>query len=175
MLQEIYLIRHAHPKQGTGLLYDRAPGPPLSEVGREEARAAGLYLSQCGLQQLYVSPLDRTQETARLITQESSVPLQIEESLAEHRSDETFDKVKTRVRDLLARVECEPFGRVGFVTHGSPTKALLQLLSSEAIDLSKFMFDSGNHVPTAGIWRAEKGEDGWRLELVFTPAMARTY
>lgn len=173
MLQELYLIRHAHPQPNTGLVYDRVPGPPLSEAGREEARAAGLYLSQCGLERLFVSPLDRTQETARLIAEHTQAPIQVEEALAEHRSDESFESVKARVQDLLARVEGDSFARVGFVTHGSPTKALLQTLSNGALDLSQFVFDNGNHVPTAGVWRAERTDDGWRLELVFTPAMAR--
>jgi 2,3-bisphosphoglycerate-dependent phosphoglycerate mutase len=175
MLQQLYLIRHAHPQQGTGIPYDRVPGPPLSDSGREEARAAALYLSQCGLQQLYVSPLDRTSETGRIISAHIGVPVQIEESLAEHRSDEPFDKVKARVRDFLARVDCEPIEVAGFVTHGSPVKALVQLLSSETIDLSKYLFDAGNHAPTAGIWRAERQDNTWRLDLVFTPAMVRTY
>jgi len=173
MLKELYLIRHAHPQPNTGLAYDRAPGPPLSEAGREEARATGLYLSQCGLERLYVSPLHRTQETAQLIGEHIQAPMHIEELLAEHRSDESFEGVKARVRALLDRIEEEPLVRVGFVTHGSPTKALLQILSDGALDLSQFVFDNGNHAPTAGVWRAERVEDGWRLELVFTPAMAR--
>ncbi|MCS7055993.1 MAG: histidine phosphatase family protein [Thermoflexales bacterium] len=172
MLKELYLIRHAQPQPNTGLAYDRVPGPPLSEIGRQEARATGLYLSQCGIERLFVSPLDRTQETARLIAEHTRAPMQIEEALAEHRSDESFESVKARVQDLLARVEAEPFTCVGFVTHGSPTKALLQTLSKGSLDLSRFIFDNGNHVPTAGVWRAERTEDGWRLELVFTPAMA---
>ena len=82
---------------------------------------------------------------------QTGVGLQIEDALAEHRNDETFDKVKTRMRDFLARVDCDPIEVAGFVTHGSPIKAMLQLLSSETIDLSKFVFDAGNHAPTAGI------------------------
>jgi 2,3-bisphosphoglycerate-dependent phosphoglycerate mutase len=175
MLQQLYLIRHAHPQLGTGIPYDRVPGPPLSDIGREEARSAALYLSQCGLQQLFVSPLERTSETARIIAEQIGIPAQVEEALAEHRNGETFDSVKTRMRDFLARVDCDPIETAGFVTHGSPIKAMLQLLSSETIDLSKFVFDMGNHAPTAGIWRAERDGNTWRLDLVFTPAMVRTY
>lgn len=175
MLQQLYLIRHAQPKQGTGIPYDRVPGPPLSDIGRDEARSAGLYLAQCRLECLYTSPLDRTQETARLVGEQVALTPLIEQALAEHRSDETFDKVKTRVRDFLARVETEPVQAAAFVTHGSPIKAALQLLSSDAIDLSGHTFDNGNHVPTAGIWRAERIDGQWRLDLVFMPSMVRTY
>jgi 2,3-bisphosphoglycerate-dependent phosphoglycerate mutase len=175
MLQQLYLIRHAHPQQGTGIPYDRVPGPPLSEVGREEARAAALYLSQCGLQQLYASPLDRTSETARAIVSQTGITMLVEDALAEHRNDEAMEKVTARIRDFLARVDCEPVEVAGFVTHGSPIKALLQLLSSETIDLTKHVYDNGNHAPTAGIWRAERISEGWKVELVFTPSMVRTY
>lgn len=183
MLTELYIIRHAHPRQDTGLLYDRVPGPPLSEIGQEEARSAGLYLSQCRLERLFVSPLDRTQETARAIAEITQTPIEIVDDLAEQRSDESFDRVRARVQAMLDRAEAGPWARVGFVTHGSPTKALLQLLSGNALDLTRFVFDNGNHVPTAGIWRAERRVEGqaahdgqgWQLELVFTPAMARTH
>lgn len=177
MLKHLYLVRHAHPRQATGLLYDRVPGPQLSDVGRDEARAAGLYLAQCGVERIYVSPLDRTLETARIIANEANLAMQIEDALAEHRSDETFDHVKTRVRDFLARVECEPIMAAAFVTHGSPIKALLQILSSESLDLSQHVFDSGNHSPTAGIWMGQRdgtAETTWNLEMVFQPSPVRT-
>lgn len=176
MLNQLYLIRHAHPKQGTGIPYDRVPGPPLSDAGKEEAQAAALYLSQCGLERLYVSPLDRTSDTARAISQHNGTPMQIEESLAEHRNGETFDQVKARMRDFLARVETDPVEVVGFVTHGSPIKALLQILSDDKIDLTKSTFDAGNHAPWAGIWRAERDGSGcaWKLELAFSPTFVKT-
>lgn len=174
MLKQLYLIRHAQPQQGTGIPYDREPGPPLSDAGREEASAAGLYLSQCGVQVLYASPLDRTQQTAHAIAEKAGLHVITENDLAEHRNDETFDKVKARVRDFLARVETEPVDVVGFVTHGSPIKALLQILSDEKLVLSNYVFDSGNHSPWAGVWRAERRDNAWTLELVFTPAMVRT-
>ncbi len=72
-------------------------------------------------------------------------------------------------------METEPAEIVGFVTHGSPVKALLQILSDEKLDLTKFNFDTGNPVPTAGVWRAEYVGATWNLELVFTPAMVKTY
>jgi len=176
MLKQLYLIRHAHPKQGTGIPYDRVPGPGLSDTGKEEAQAAALYLNQCGLDRLYVSPLDRTLDTARIITAQCGAPLTVEEALAEHRSGETFDQVKTRMRDFLARVETEPVEAVGFVTHGSPIKALLQILSDDKIDLSQSMFDAGNHAPWAGVWHAEREGTSslWKLELAFSPALVKT-
>jgi 2,3-bisphosphoglycerate-dependent phosphoglycerate mutase len=77
------------------------------------------------------------------------------------------------VRDFLARVECEPLSNVAFVTHGSPIKALLQVLSEDTIDLSKHVYPNGNHVPTAGVWHASHDLFGaWQLHLVFKPVIA---
>jgi broad specificity phosphatase PhoE len=174
MLKTLYLIRHAHPQQNTGIAYDRVPGPPLSDAGKEEANAAALYLGQCNIQQLYASPLERTQQTAQAIADRNAIPLQTEPLLAEHRLDEQFDKVKERVGALMARVDAENAEIVGFVTHGSPIKALLQMLSGGKLDLSKTVFDSGNHAPWAGVWQAERVGEAWSLELVFTPAMVKT-
>ena len=173
MLKQLYIIRHAQPQQGTGIPYDRVPGPPLSDVGREDANAAGLYLSQCGLQVLYASPLDRTQETANAIAGKAGQRVITEEDLAEHRSDETFDSVMARSRNILARVETEPVEVAGFVTHGSSIKAFLQILSDEKLKLTDYVFDFGNHSPCAGVWRAERRDGAWTLELVFTPAMVK--
>jgi broad specificity phosphatase PhoE len=173
MLQELYIVRHGHPQQGTGLLYDRVPGPMLSEVGRAEAQVTAQFLLNRGIEQVYVSPLDRTLGTARVLVAALGVPMRVEEALAEHRSDEKFEGVKLRVRDFLARVECEPLTNVAFVTHGSPMKALLQVLSHDTIDLSKHIYPNGNHAPTAGVWHARRDLFGaWQLDLVYKPIVA---
>ena len=181
-MKRIYIIRHGHPVQGSGIPYDRVPGPPLSAQGRQEARDAGLFLAgMCAqfasdypcIEHMYASPLDRTIGTAQEISAVIGQPFVIEEALAEQRGDENFDQVKRRVRDWLARLMGEPVSSVAAVTHGSPIKALLQLLSRETIDLAPYVFDSGNHSPTAGIWRASRtDDDGWQLDFAFKPQPA---
>ncbi len=171
VIRTLYLIRHAHPKQGTGIPYDRPPGPDLDERGLAEAGAAASYLSTCEIDLLLASPLERTRQTAEAIERTTGARLLVEAALAEHRSDETFESVKTRVRDLLTRLDENGPAVTALVTHGSPLKAALQLLSNDQIDLKPFDFPGGNHAPTAGIWRAERNaEGGWTLTLVFDPA-----
>jgi 2,3-bisphosphoglycerate-dependent phosphoglycerate mutase len=169
MLRTLYLIRHGQPKLGTGIAYDRVPGPPLDVHGEHEARAAGHYLAPLGVIRLYVSPLERTQRTAALIGEVAGIATTTEAELAEHRNDETFDTVKTRMRDLFARIDAFEIETVGFVTHGSPIKAMLQILSNEQINLTPYNFAGGNHAPTAGIWCARWSESAWQLSLVFEP------
>ncbi len=171
-ITDLYIVRHGHPQLNTGVAYDRPPGPPLSEVGRAEARLAGLYLSGRGVTCLYASPLERAQNTAHIIAGETGLPVITEPALAEHRNDETFDAVKARVADFLSRLQHEPASAVVLVSHGSPIKAMLQILSCERIDLSRHIYANGNHVPTAGIWHARRGAQEWSLDLVFRPVVA---
>ena len=172
MLRELYIVRHGHPQQSTGLLYDRAPGPPLSEVGRAEAYVSAQFLLERGVGQVISSPLDRAIGTARVVAATLGAPMTIEPMLAEHRSDENFEDVKGRIRALLTRLDAEPFSCVALVTHGSPIKALLLLLSRETIDLKRHTYANGNHSPTAGVWHARRDLFGaWNLDLVFKPVV----
>lgn len=172
MLRTLYLIRHAHPKQNTGIAYDRPPGPPLDEQGEDEARAAGHFVATLGIQQLYVSPLARAQQTSQLIAGIAQTPLSTEAGLAEHRSDETFEDVKTRMRAVFAQADAAKHTVAGFVAHGSPIKAMIQILSNEQFNLTPFQYAGGNNTPTAGIWRAHWTLSAWQFELVFEPKLA---
>ena len=177
MLKELFLIRHGHPKQGTGIAYDRVPGPPLSDVGQEEARVAGLFLGHMHIQQIYTSPLDRASQTAQLIGKQLNLTPIVEPALAEHRKEETFDQVKARLQAFVAQLDAEPFERVALVAHGSPIKALLLALTQERIKLDDYRFANGNHVPTAGVWHARRNADPtalpqWELDLIFKPIVS---
>lgn len=170
MLHEIYIVRHAAPQQGTNIPYDRVPGPPLAEVGRGEARAAALYLSHCGLEKLFTSPLDRAMETAAIIAEETGLTSETVEDIREMRNGEPFETVKNRIRDFRGRIENEGAERVALVSHGSPVRAMLHVLSNDTLDLTPYNFHGGNPSPTAGIWRATRDGTAWKLELIFEPA-----
>jgi 2,3-bisphosphoglycerate-dependent phosphoglycerate mutase len=172
MLKELFLIRHGHPQQGTGMVYDRVPGPPLSDVGKEEARIAGLFLAHMRIERIYSSPLDRAQQTAQIIGAQVNRQPVIEALLAEHRKEEKFEDVRMRIDDLLVRLAREPYAHVALVAHGSPIKALLLALSHDQIKLDDYKFANGNHVPTAGVWHARQAEAGWQLDLIFKPIVA---
>ena len=173
MLKELFIVRHGHPQPGTGLLYDRVPGPPLSEVGRAEAYVSAQFLLDRGVDQVISSPLDRAIGTARVVAATLGAPMTIEPMLAEHRGDEKFEDVKARIRTLLTHLDAQPVTCVALVTHGSPIKALLLLLSDETIDLKHHTYANGNHSPTAGIWHARRDLFGvWNMDLVFKPVVA---
>ncbi len=167
MLTTLYLVRHAHPLQNSGIAYDRVPGPPLDDIGRAEAARTAQFLRNCGLHALLCSPLERTRQTAAAISAATGITAVIDDALAEHRSDERFEDVSTRTAAWLARIENGPHSVLAAVTHGSPIRALLKLLSHDKLDLTRFQFAGGNPAPTAGVWRADKTGSTWQIALVF--------
>ncbi|MGJ3241113.1 MAG: histidine phosphatase family protein [Anaerolineae bacterium] len=66
----IYFIRHGDVHNPDNILYGRLPGFFLSKTGREQVLAAGKALKDQPIQAIYASPMERTQETARLIVEQ---------------------------------------------------------------------------------------------------------
>lgn len=81
----LYILRHGLVHNPDDILYGRLPGFGLSDVGRAQAQAAGLALSDTPLAALYSSPMQRAQETAQIIAAQRATPLpiQIDERLNE--------------------------------------------------------------------------------------------
>lgn len=67
MQTTIYLVRHGDVQNPDRILYERMPGFPLSDLGREQAHALGKFLSQKPISAIYASPLARTRETAGIV------------------------------------------------------------------------------------------------------------
>lgn len=165
--ETVYIVRHAAPEKGTGIRYDVPPGPPLSATGRAEAQRAAAYLADKAIARLICSPLDRARDTAGIIGQALRlIPLE-DERLAEQRADESFEAVRARVQAFWAE-QGQLDGPLAVVTHGSPARALLLTLADGALDLSRYNFE-GSVLPTAGVWRAHRREEGWVCELTFQP------
>jgi len=81
----IYLIRHGEVHNPEGILYGRLPGYFLSKTGREQAESAGKALTDEQIAHIYCSPMERTQETSKLIESqlEVSPEITIDERLIE--------------------------------------------------------------------------------------------
>ncbi len=63
----LYLVRHAQSEGNRGEYTGPDEDPPLSEVGREQARRLAQRFARQRVDAVYSSPLRRTQETARAI------------------------------------------------------------------------------------------------------------
>ncbi|MCL2802676.1 MAG: histidine phosphatase family protein [Micrococcales bacterium] len=86
----IHLLRHGEVDNPTGVLYERLPGFNLSNNGRAMAELAAAHLAKPGgrtITQLYVSPLDRAQQTAQPVAQALGLEIQTEPDVIEAQSD----------------------------------------------------------------------------------------
>ncbi|KKL02145.1 hypothetical protein LCGC14_2626660, partial [marine sediment metagenome] len=63
----LYLVRHAQSEGNRGEYTGPDEDPPLSEVGREQARRQAERFARQKVDAVYASPLRRTRETARAI------------------------------------------------------------------------------------------------------------
>jgi len=170
VLSDIYLIRHGEPDRRPEIAYNLPPGPELSPRGRAEAARAAAFLADKGVEHLLVSPFARTTQTAEVLVERLGLPFTFTNLVQEHGPQEPFDRVRERIRDLLAGAADSPHARIGIVSHGSPIRAALLELSKDKIDLSKHVYSGGNPAPTCGIWHVRFVDDHTRrFELVFRP------
>lgn len=79
----IALVRHGDVHNPQAVYYGRLPRFRLSDLGRRQATAAGLYLDALGVRAVYSSPLLRARQTAQRIAAICGVPLHVRRALIE--------------------------------------------------------------------------------------------
>jgi len=79
---ELLLIRHALPVRRENV--DGPADPMLSEAGHAQARLLADYLATETIDALYASPLQRAQQTAEPIAQQSGLTITLEDGVAEY-------------------------------------------------------------------------------------------
>ncbi len=67
MTTTLYLMRHGHVHNPTNILYGRLPGFRLSELGVQQAQAAGEWLASKPIKAIYSSPMERARQTASMV------------------------------------------------------------------------------------------------------------
>lgn len=178
MTHTLYLVRHATPDWSrTDLPYHLPPGPPLTAQGEAEAVETAAFLRTAGLRAVFTSPLERCQRTADIISGVCGLTPQVHPALAEMHPGEGLEVTLARVWplwEMLTAPEANP-APVALVTHGGPTRAVLEKLGADPALLERYrrVFDRGNPVPPAGVWRVHRTETGWSAGLHFTPAAYR--
>ncbi len=105
----LYLVRHAQSEGNRG---DYGPGrdPPLSDVGREQARRLAGRFARQRVDAVYSSPLRRAQETARGIADAANLEVRTLEELrevdlgeAQHNFDTYAEDEALALRERVAR------------------------------------------------------------------------
>ena len=79
----LYLVRHAQSQGNRGDYEGPDEDPPLSEVGREQARRLAQRLGGQRIDALYSSPMRRTQETAQAVAEATGLTVRTLEELRE--------------------------------------------------------------------------------------------
>lgn len=83
MASSVHVIRHGEVENPKKILYGRQPGWRLSERGKEMAQVLGEWSKTIDLGALYVSPLQRAQETAAPISAAHDIEVTTDERLIE--------------------------------------------------------------------------------------------
>ena len=125
---EVWLVRHADCYQQMVEVND----PPLSTVGREQARLLGERVRHVGPATVYASPYRRAMETARAITDDIHIDHRLVEMPLEISEDGTLEfmekpesaveRMRGVVDDVVREHEAE---RVVLVSHGASIIACL--------------------------------------------------
>lgn len=139
----IHVVRHGDVHNPEKILYGRLPGYRLSDLGNQQAAAAGVYLRERPLQAVIASPQLRAQQTAAHIAQHHDLAVQtsplIDEINTPHQGRpiteldaegwilytdlpegyETPEEIQTRLLEQIAAVRRDyPNGEVVLVSHG---------------------------------------------------------
>ena len=83
--KHIYFVRHGETILNASHIRQDDKGG-LTEDGKEQAKATGLRLSKMHLEHMYVSPYERTMETAGIINEFVHIPFTYTKLLAERRN-----------------------------------------------------------------------------------------
>lgn len=156
---KIFLIRHGeqeYPVDAQGRKLVSSPDAPLVELGRTQMRGLGRKLAAEGitLDSLYTSPLPRVQQSAEILAEGKSIPINVIDGLKEvnplraegktyeelekiggdiyahpfSENQETLDHLVDRSRAaiefILADAKKRGYKSVGIVGHGDPLCAL---------------------------------------------------
>ena len=94
----LHLLRHGQHNLGGGVLAGRTPGVGLTERGRAEIAAACERLAGEHIAALYASPLQRTRESAEIVSERLGLPIEFRDDLIELDFGEwtgtTFDAIR---------------------------------------------------------------------------------
>lgn len=109
----VLLVRHGATSRTAEDRFSGDAGVDLSDEGRSQVRALAARLAPCPIQAVYVSPLSRTLETARLLAEGRELELRQRDGLREighgHWEGLSRREVEAQYRDEYAAWEADPF------------------------------------------------------------------
>ena len=82
---KVYFVRHGESVGNKANLHQTA-GMPLSKMGREQAEKIAERLKKFKIDKIFVSPAERTKETAEIISRSLNIPIETRSELTEARA-----------------------------------------------------------------------------------------
>lgn len=80
---QLYVVRHGQTDYNVNKVFQGHADIPLNEVGQKQAQETALKFQNIDIDMILVSPLQRTIQTAKPISQITGVPITIEKRLIE--------------------------------------------------------------------------------------------
>ncbi len=124
--RRLLLVRHGLPDYRGGHPGDIYPGPPLSDVGRTQARQAAEVVVTHSPRTVYSSPLTRARQTAEYIARRAACLLRVDPALAEWHRTERLHEVSVRLTTWLVRWLRGSEQCAAVVSHASPLLAIIR-------------------------------------------------
>lgn len=157
---KLYLVRHAKPAVSE---YKGFPGPSLGEEGKQQAQSIAQYLSDKGIEQVFMSDYTRVQETfapfhAMLPNLQPSIHLALREREKEVESHESLvERVHEWYRQHEAVILSKP---TAIFSHCGPINMLLEYLDPQKELLNyPYTCPYGCHTPLGAVWEMEIKQD----------------
>lgn len=80
----IIFLRHGQAENNTKrILAGRTEGVPLTKIGIEQAENIGKYLKPIDISAIYSSPIERANNTAKIVAESNSIDYKLDERLTE--------------------------------------------------------------------------------------------
>lgn len=116
-MKTLYFVRHGQTEWNAIARMQGQWNSDLNELGRAQADVNGQFLQHCGIEQCYVSPLDRTRQTAEIINQYLDLDLEFDDRIKEWHcgdwSGEMYADVKVRWKTEWDAWQADPFNYRG--------------------------------------------------------------
>lgn len=129
--RKLFLVRHGSIDNPNGVSYRRLPGFPLNDTGTKQAAQAGQFLSDKNLEVIFHSPLERTSQTAEIISKSNgSIPLITEPHINEWDSWESYDDVISRMLEFWQKWLADDWQVGAMVSHRDPIRFFMTHLKN---------------------------------------------
>jgi broad specificity phosphatase PhoE len=116
-LKQLYFVRHGQTEWNAIRRMQGQWNSDLSELGRTQADANGRLLANLDIDAIFASPLDRTRQTAEIITQHVALPIAYDDRIKEWDcgdwSGHLYDEVKAKWAQEWAALAADRFNYRG--------------------------------------------------------------